>query len=74
MYNSDLFLFVWVCTQNLKVHDNRRQLFSSNASKESTNPFVRQRPLATRLNAGASTAFPPPWANGSGSSSQLFPR
>lgn len=60
-------------TENLKVHENRRQLFSSNASKESTNPFVRQRPLATRLNAGASTASPPPWANGSASSSQLFP-
>lgn len=60
-------------TENLKVHENRRQLFSSNASKESTNPFVRQRPLATRLNAGAPTASPPPWANGSASSSQLFP-
>lgn len=60
-------------TENLKVHENRRQLFSSNASKELTNPFVRQRPLATRLNAGASTASPPPWANGSASSSQLFP-
>lgn len=60
-------------TENLKVHENRRQLFSSNASKESTNPFVRQRPLATRLDGGASTASPPPWANGSASSSQLFP-
>ncbi|KAI9191718.1 hypothetical protein LWI28_012501 [Acer negundo] len=55
-------------TENLKVHENRRQLFSSTASKESTNPFVRQRPLAAR---GASTAPPPPWANGSASSSQL---
>ncbi|KAL9440536.1 hypothetical protein AB3S75_019246 [Citrus x aurantiifolia] len=60
-------------TENLKVHENRRQLFSSNASKESTNPFVRQRPLATRLDGGASTASPPPWANGSASSSRLFP-
>lgn len=61
-------------TENLKVHENRRQLFSSSASKESTNPFVRQRPLAGKSAAGASTA-PPPWAaNGSASSSQLFPR
>ncbi|KAK3210781.1 hypothetical protein Dsin_015487 [Dipteronia sinensis] len=58
-------------TENLKVHENRRQLFSSTASKESTNPFVRQRPLAARSAAGASTAPPPPWANGSASSSQL---
>ncbi|KAI7989011.1 Syntaxin-32 [Camellia lanceoleosa] len=28
-------------TENLKVHENRRQLFSSTASKDSTNPFVR---------------------------------
>lgn len=60
-------------TENLKVHENRRQLFSSTASKESTNPFVRQRPLATRSAATASAA-PPPWANGPASSSQLFPR
>ncbi|KAJ9702436.1 hypothetical protein PVL29_004257 [Vitis rotundifolia] len=58
-------------TENLKVHENRRQLFST-ASKDSTNPFVRQRPLATRSAASAS-ASPPPWANGSPSSSQLFP-
>ncbi|KAK9269725.1 hypothetical protein L1049_001503 [Liquidambar formosana] len=60
-------------TENLKVHENRRQLFSSSASKESTNPFVRQRPLAARSAASASTS-PPPWADGSASSSQLFPR
>ncbi|KAA8521752.1 hypothetical protein F0562_012425 [Nyssa sinensis] len=62
-------------TENLKVHENRRQLFSSNASKDSTNPFVRQRPMAARSAGSASTA-PPPWANGSPSSSQsqLFPR
>ncbi|CAK9172287.1 unnamed protein product [Ilex paraguariensis] len=59
-------------TENLKVHENRRQLFSSTASKEAANPFVRQRPLATRSAASASMS-PPPWANGSGSSSQLFP-
>ncbi|KAB2618507.1 hypothetical protein D8674_014376 [Pyrus ussuriensis x Pyrus communis] len=60
-------------TENLKVHENRRQLFSSTTSKESTNPFVRQRPVAARSAANASTA-PPPWANDSASSSQLFPR
>ncbi|PRQ28130.1 putative syntaxin-5, Sly1p-binding domain-containing protein [Rosa chinensis] len=61
-------------TENLKVHENRRQLFSSSASKESTNPFVRQRPLAARSAASSSSASPPPWANGSASSSQLFPK
>ncbi|KAM7512782.1 hypothetical protein LguiB_011657 [Lonicera macranthoides] len=59
-------------TENLKVHENRRQLFSSTNSKESANPFVRQRPLAAK-SASTSTS-PPPWANGSTSSSQLFPR
>ncbi|KAJ9688507.1 hypothetical protein PVL29_014260 [Vitis rotundifolia] len=60
-------------TENLKVHENRRQLFSSNASKESTNPFVRQRPLAAKSTATVSSS-PPPWANESSSSSPLFPR
>ncbi|KAK9103807.1 hypothetical protein Sjap_021061 [Stephania japonica] len=60
-------------TENLKVHENRRQLFSSTASRESTNPFVRQRPLAARA-AAPTSAAPPPWADGSTSSSQLFPR
>ncbi|KFK39739.1 hypothetical protein AALP_AA3G281600 [Arabis alpina] len=60
-------------TENMKIHENRRQLFSSNASKESTNPFVRQRPLASR--SAASEPAPLPWANGSSSSSsQLVPR
>ncbi|KAL2929315.1 Syntaxin-32 [Bienertia sinuspersici] len=35
-------------TENLKVHENRRQLYSSTTSKETTNPFVRQRPLANK--------------------------
>ena len=48
--------------QNLKVHENRRQLFSANASKDK-NPFVRQRPVANLSSASSSTA--PPWANGS---------
>ncbi|KAG6649514.1 syntaxin-32-like isoform X1 [Carya illinoinensis] len=61
-------------TENLKVHENRRQLFSSTASKDSTNPFVRQRPLAARSAASTSNAPPPPWANGSPSSSQSVPR
>ncbi|KAK9664422.1 hypothetical protein RND81_14G040600 [Saponaria officinalis] len=60
-------------TENLKVHENRRQLFSSTASKESTNPFVRQRPLSTKSAASESPA-PPPWANGASSSSALQPR
>ncbi|WRX34079.1 Syntaxin-5 [Theobroma cacao] len=59
-------------TENIKVHDNRRQLFSSNASKDTTNPFIRQRPLATR-STSTSSSGPPPWANGPTSSSQLFP-
>ncbi|XP_019189934.1 PREDICTED: syntaxin-32-like isoform X2 [Ipomoea nil] len=61
-------------TENLKVHENRRQLFSSTASKDSSNPFVRQRPLAAKSAAGTSSPSPPPWANESKSSSQLFPR
>ncbi|KAL3532413.1 hypothetical protein ACH5RR_005934 [Cinchona calisaya] len=60
-------------TENLKVHENRRQLFSSSGSKDSSNPFIRQRPLATRTAASASIS-PPPWASEPGTSSQLFPR
>ncbi|XP_020102158.1 syntaxin-32-like [Ananas comosus] len=59
-------------TENLKVHENRRQLFSSSAQKESTNPFIRQRPLVPR--PGSESAPPAPWANESSSSSPLFPR
>ncbi|XP_072981954.1 syntaxin-32-like [Typha latifolia] len=60
-------------TENLKVHENRRQLFSSSATKEATNPFIRQRPLVSRGTADSS-APPAPWANDSTSSSPLFPR
>ncbi|XP_024960383.1 syntaxin-32-like [Cynara cardunculus var. scolymus] len=60
-------------TENLKVHENRRQLFSATTSKETANPFVRQRPLANKSTATASNS-PPPWANDSSSSSPLFPR
>ncbi|XP_017697839.1 syntaxin-32-like isoform X2 [Phoenix dactylifera] len=60
-------------TENLKVHENRRQLFSSSASKDSTNPFIRQRPLVSKA-ASDSSAPPAPWADSSSSSPQLFPR
>ncbi|XAR53305.1 hypothetical protein NMG60_11021808 [Bertholletia excelsa] len=59
-------------TENMRVHESRRQLFSSSTSKDSVNPFLRQRPLAARSTANASTS-PLPWANTSASSSQLFP-
>ncbi|KAL1300958.1 hypothetical protein HN51_045577 [Arachis hypogaea] len=61
-------------TENLKVHENRRQLFSASGSKDAANPFVRQRPLATRTAASASNAPAAPWASGSSSSSELFPK
>ncbi|KAH0643842.1 hypothetical protein KY289_034816 [Solanum tuberosum] len=60
-------------TENMKVHENRRQMFSSSTTKEASNPFMRQRPLASR-NTASTSASPPPWANDSASSSQLFPR
>ncbi len=61
--------------QNLKVHENRRQIFSATASKDQSNPFARQRPLATASSTSTSTALsasPAPWANGATSNSQLF--
>ncbi|XVF49236.1 hypothetical protein PTKIN_Ptkin03bG0252400 [Pterospermum kingtungense] len=54
-------------TENMKIHDNRRQMFSSTSSKDPTNPFIRQRPLSTRSATSSSTS-PPPWVNGSTSS------
>ncbi|KAI3670978.1 hypothetical protein L1987_87623 [Smallanthus sonchifolius] len=60
-------------TENLKVHENRRQIFSATTSKETANPFVRQRPLANKSTASSSNS-PPPWANDSSSSSPLFQR
>nr|XP_043624800.1 syntaxin-32-like [Erigeron canadensis] len=60
-------------TENLKVHENRRQLFSASNSTEPTNPFARQRPLANRSTANTSTS-PPPWVNNTSTSSPLFPR
>ncbi|KAI3454055.1 hypothetical protein Pfo_010718 [Paulownia fortunei] len=61
-------------TENLKVHENRRQLFSSSVSKNPTNPFIRQRPLAAKSAASTLAAPPLPWANGGESSSQMFPK
>lgn len=58
-------------TENLKVHENRRQLYSATTSKESTNPFVRQRPLAAK---SPNESPAPPWANAASTSSSLFPR
>ncbi|KAL6524134.1 hypothetical protein OROMI_031229 [Orobanche minor] len=45
-------------TKNLKIHENRRQLFLSSASKSPSNPFARQRPLAAKP-AASSSATPP---------------
>ncbi|KAL8504142.1 hypothetical protein ACS0TY_022758 [Phlomoides rotata] len=59
-------------TENLKVHENRRQLFSSSASKNPANPFIRQCPLAAKSAASTSAAPPLPWANEAESSSQPF--
>ncbi|KAJ9548798.1 hypothetical protein OSB04_021341 [Centaurea solstitialis] len=61
-------------TEHLKVHENRRQLFSTTTSKENSNPFVRQRPLANKATVNSSSSSPPPWATDSSSSSALFPR
>lgn len=62
-------------TENLKVHENRRQLFSATSSKETANPFVRQRPLSNKSTAGPSPSnSPPPWANESSTSTPLFQR
>ncbi|PNY04574.1 syntaxin-32-like protein [Trifolium pratense] len=61
-------------TENLKEHESRRQLFTSSTSKDLANPFLRQRPLATRSAATGTTsnAPAPPWASESSSSSQLL--
>ncbi|KAJ0254695.1 Syntaxin-32 [Hirschfeldia incana] len=62
-------------TENMKIQEDRMKKFSKISSKESvTNPFVRQRPLASK--PSPSQPAPLPWANGSSSSSssQLVPR
>lgn len=58
--------------QNMKVHENRRQMFSSSASKDASNPFIRQRPLVTR-DPSESSVPPAPWASDS-ASTPLFQR
>ncbi|KAF0916111.1 hypothetical protein E2562_000718 [Oryza meyeriana var. granulata] len=59
-------------TENLKVHENRRQMFSSSAAKDASNPFIRQRPLVAR--DGPESSVPPaPWASDS-ASTPLFQR
>ncbi|CAA6666288.1 unnamed protein product [Spirodela intermedia] len=56
-------------TERLKVHENRKQMFSS---KDSSNPFIRQRPLASR--SSSNSAASDSSSNGATStSSQLFP-
>ncbi|XP_018433913.1 syntaxin-32-like isoform X2 [Raphanus sativus] len=60
-------------TENMKIQEDRMKKFSKISSKESANPFVRQRPLASK--PSPSQPAPLPWANGSSSSSsQLVPR
>ncbi|RLN23248.1 syntaxin 32 [Panicum miliaceum] len=59
-------------TENLKVHENRRQMFSSSAGKDASNPFIRQRPLVAR-DPSESSVPPAPWASDS-ASTPLFQR
>ncbi|KAF8117682.1 hypothetical protein N665_0008s0037 [Sinapis alba] len=62
-------------TENMKIQEDRMKKFSKISSKESANPFVHQRPLASK--PSPSQPAPLPWANGassSSSSSQLVPR
>ncbi|XP_077225171.1 syntaxin of plants 31 isoform X2 [Tasmannia lanceolata] len=49
-------------TENLKAHENRKQIFSTNASRE--NPFLHNPKAVTE---------PPPWSNTSDASSSLPP-
>ncbi|KAL2543917.1 syntaxin [Forsythia ovata] len=59
-------------TENMKVHENRRQLFSSTASQNPTNSFIRQRPSAAKSAASTSASPPLPWASAAQSSSQVL--
>ncbi|XP_062189773.1 syntaxin-32-like [Phragmites australis] len=59
-------------TEHLKVHENRRQMFSSSAAKDAPNPFIRQRPLVAR-DTSESSVPPAPWASDS-ASTPLFQR
>lgn len=56
-------------TENLKVHENRRQLFTATASKDTRNPSLRQRSLGAST---SSSSVAPSWENGSTSSSQFL--
>lgn len=58
----------------MKVHEDRRKLFSATAGKEPANPFIRQRPIVSRGNSSDSAAPPAPWATDSSASAPLFPR
>ncbi|GLT75909.1 hypothetical protein SLA2020_476020 [Shorea laevis] len=49
-------------TENMKAHENRKQIFSKNALRE--NPFQHQRETVTE---------PPPWSNSSNASGSLQP-
>lgn len=56
-------------TENLKVHENRRQLFSANGHMGGSNNITKQRSISN-------SSAPPPWALANGAStssaSQLF--
>ncbi|KAJ4979468.1 hypothetical protein NE237_010248 [Protea cynaroides] len=51
-------------TENVKAHENRKQIFSTNASRE--NPFLQK-------NHAKTLTEPPPWSNKSNASSVLPP-
>ncbi|GLJ18964.1 hypothetical protein SUGI_0339150 [Cryptomeria japonica] len=55
-------------SENLKAHDNRRQIFSSNTSRG--NPFAQQRPIGS-TRSSITNSKPPPWTNGSTFSTPL---
>lgn len=61
-------------TENMKVHEDRRKLFSATAGKEPANPFIRQRPIVSKGNSSDAAAPPAPWATDSSASAPLFPR
>ncbi|KAG0619747.1 hypothetical protein M758_4G161900 [Ceratodon purpureus] len=61
-------------TESLKVHENRRQLFTASPNKP-TNPYARQGPLATVADPSSSTSTSvaiPPWGNGATRNTELF--
>lgn len=61
IYHSHAINVVRVCMlQNIKAHENRKQIFSKNASRE--NPLQHQPKPTTE---------PPPWSNSSNASESL---